>query len=139
MEMERHADFEPEWIWVDDEGTNVYAQGYGRDLTVIFSFSADKHNPPTSLANRVCNKYEEIECEDPAATFPTVEDLHAAIWGAIRHIWPHCASHPDLKTKLDAVVAVESVDSSLGKTTWNVYPHPLFPEFVKNLADESRQ
>ncbi|KAJ4310976.1 hypothetical protein N0V84_010674 [Fusarium piperis] len=105
--METHAEFEPEWVWVDDEGTNVYAQGYGRDLTVIFSFSADKHNPPTSLANRVCAKYEGLETDDPSTTFPTTKDLHAAIWGSIRHIWPHCVSHPDLRTKLDAVVGVD--------------------------------
>ncbi|KAK0618504.1 hypothetical protein B0T17DRAFT_619088 [Bombardia bombarda] len=135
--METHHEFEPEWVWADDEGTNVYAQGYGRDLTVIFSFCADKHNPPTSLANRVCTKFEGLETEDAASTFPTIEDLHAAIWGAIRHIWPHCVSHPDLRTKLDAVVGVDSVDSSVEKVTWNIYSHPLFPWFVQNLADES--
>ena len=137
--METHDGFEPEWVWADDEGTNVYAQGYGRDLTVIFSFSADKHKPPTSLANRVCTKYEGLETEDPAGTFPTITDLHAAIWGAIRHIWPHCVSHPDLRTNLDAVVGVDSSDSSIEKITWNIYSHPRFPQFVKNLADESRK
>ncbi|KAK0655570.1 hypothetical protein B0T16DRAFT_432809 [Cercophora newfieldiana] len=114
--METHDDFEPEWIWVDDEGTNVYAQGYGRDLTVIFSFCADKHSPPTSLANRVCTKYEGLETEEPASTFSTIKDLHAAIWGAIR---------------------VDSIDSSIEKITWNIYSHPLFPRFVRHLADES--
>ncbi|KAK2590463.1 hypothetical protein QQS21_011850 [Conoideocrella luteorostrata] len=135
--METHDEFEPEWVWADDEGTNVYAQGYGRHLTVIFSFSADKHNPPTSLANRVCTKYEGLETEDPASTFPTIADLHTAIWGAIRHAWPHCVSHPDLRTKLDAVVGVESIDSSVDKITWNIHSHPRFPQFVQNLADES--
>lgn len=67
--MEAHDEFEPEWVWVDDEGTNVYAQGYGRDLTVIFSFSADKRKPSTSLANRVCTKYEGLETEDPQPPF----------------------------------------------------------------------
>ena len=137
--METCDKFEPEWVWADDEGTNVYAQGYGRDLTVIFSFSADKRNPPTSLANRVCTKYEGLETEDPTATFLTIRDMHAAIWGAIRHVWPRCVSHPDLRTRLDAAVAVDSMDSSLEKVTWNVYPHPLFPQFVQNLADESRK
>ncbi|OAL48661.1 hypothetical protein IQ07DRAFT_645437 [Pyrenochaeta sp. DS3sAY3a] len=135
--MESHDKFEPEWVWVDDEGTNVYAQGYGRDLTVIFSFSADKHQPPTSLANRVCTKYEELETEDPAATFATIKDLHAAIWGAIHHVWPHCVSRPDLRTKMDAVVGIDSIDSSDEKTTWNIYSHPRFPQFMENLSDES--
>ncbi|KAK3943565.1 hypothetical protein QBC46DRAFT_405344 [Diplogelasinospora grovesii] len=135
--METHDELEPEWVWVDDEGTNVYAQGYGRDLTVIFSFCADKHNPPTSLANRVCTKYEGLETEDPAGTFPTIKDLHTAIRGAIRHIWPHCVSHPDFRTKLDAIVGVDSIDSSIEKVTWNIYSHPLFPRFVRSLADES--
>ncbi|KPM35003.1 hypothetical protein AK830_g11562 [Neonectria ditissima] len=120
--MESHAEFEPEWIWVDVEGTTVYAQGYGRDLT---------------LANRVCTKYEGLETDDPAATFPSIKDLHAAIWGSIRHVWPRCASHPDLGTKLDAGVGVDSVDSSMEKVTWNIYSHPLFSRFVQNLADES--
>lgn len=137
--METHSEFEPEWIWVDDEGTAVYAQGYGRDLTAIFSFRADKHNPPTSLANRVCTKYEGLETDDPAATFPTTKDLHAAIWGSIRHIWPHCVSHSDLRTKLDAVVGVDSIDSSMEKVTWKIYSHPLFSQFVQNFADESRK
>ncbi|OAA55847.1 Protein kinase-like domain protein [Niveomyces insectorum RCEF 264] len=132
-----HDAFEPEWVWADDEGTSIYAQGYGRGLTVIFSFSADKQKPPTALANRVCTKYEEVETEDPASTFPTIKDLHAAIWGAIRHIWPRCTSHPDLRDKLDAVVDVDSIDSSLEKTTWTVYSHPCFPQFVRNLADET--
>lgn len=136
--METHNEFVPEWVWVDDEGTNVYAQGHEQDLTVI-SFGADKNKPPTSLANRVCTKYEGVDTEDPAATFPTINDLHAAIWGAIRHIWPHCVSHDDLRTKLDAVVAVDSIDSSLEKVTWSVYSYPLFPRFVQNLADESRK
>lgn len=128
--METRNGFEPEWVWVDDEGTNAYAQGYGQDLTVIFSFSVDKNKPPTSLANRVCTKYEDIDTEDPAATFPTIKDLHDAIWGAIRHVWPHCVSRADLRTKLDAVVAVDSIDSSIEKVTWSIYSHPLFPRFV---------
>ncbi|KAK6342224.1 hypothetical protein TWF730_001702 [Orbilia blumenaviensis] len=142
--MEEAQDkFEPEWIWPDDEGTNVYAQGYGRDLTVIFSFSSDKRNPPTSLANRLYTKYEElnaddeIENEDPATTFPTINEAHTAIWRAIHHIWPQCISQPDLRTRLDSVVRVDSVDGSIEKISWDIYSHPLFPKFVQNLADKS--
>lgn len=136
--MEEKDKFQPEWVWVDDEGVNVYAQGYGRDLTVIFSFSADKTKPHTSLANRVCTKYEGIETDDPSATFASITDLHAAIWGAIHYIWPHCVSHPDLRTKLDAVVAVDNIVGPIEQTTWTVYSHSRFPQFVENLADESR-
>jgi hypothetical protein len=136
--MGTHDAFEPEWIWADDEGTNIYAQGYGGDRTVIFSFSAHKSTPPTSLANRVCTKYEEIETEDPADTFPTIDHFHAAIWGAIRHVWPHCVSNSELN-KLDAVVGIDSIDSSIEKVEWKIYSHPLFPRFIQNLADESRK
>ncbi|RMZ80383.1 hypothetical protein DV738_g2782, partial [Chaetothyriales sp. CBS 135597] len=135
--METNDKFEPEWIWIDDEGSNVYAQGYGRSRTVIFSFSADNHNPPTSLGNRVCTKYEGIETKDEAATFPTIKDMRDAIWGAIRHVWPRYLSHPGLGTGLDTVVAVDSIDSSIEKVTWKVYSHPLFPRFIQNLASES--
>ncbi|KAI1151868.1 kinase-like domain-containing protein [Nemania diffusa] len=113
--METHDEFEPEWVWADDEGNNVYAQGYGQDLTVIFSFCTDKHKPPTSLANRICTKYEGLETKDPATTFPTIKDMHTAIWEAI----------------------LDSIDSSLEKVTWNIYSHPIFPQFLQNLADES--
>ncbi|KAF5246321.1 hypothetical protein FAUST_1438 [Fusarium austroamericanum] len=109
--MEKHENFEPEWIWADDQGT-VYAQGYGCDLTVIFSFSANKEgNPPTSLANRVCNKFENIETDDPGATIATIPDLHTALWASIRHLWPHILSRTALR--LDDVVAIESSDSSV--------------------------
>ncbi|ATY67440.1 kinase-like domain [Cordyceps militaris] len=135
--METHDEFVPEWIWADDEGTTVYAQGYGQDLTVIFSFCADKHKPSTSLANRVCTKYEGLDTKDPASTFATFQDARDAIWGAIRHIWPLCVSHPDLSAKLDAVVGVDSIDDSVEKATWNVYSHPVFPQFVQNLGDKS--
>ncbi|KAJ3954725.1 hypothetical protein N0V92_008769 [Colletotrichum tropicale] len=47
-------DFHPEWIWGDDAETTVFAQGYGNDRTIIFSFSLDASKPPTSLANRIC-------------------------------------------------------------------------------------
>lgn len=137
--METHDEFVPEWIWVDDEGTTVYAQGYSQDLTVIFSFYADKYKPPTSLANRVCTKYKGIDTKDPASTFPNFQDARAAIWGAIRHIWPHCVSHPDLRAKLDAVVGVDGIGDSVEQVTWNIYSHPGFPQFVENLGDESRK
>jgi hypothetical protein len=87
----------------------------------------------------VCTKYEGLETEDPAATFLNMKDFHAAIWEAIRHVWPRCVSRADLGTRLDAVVAVDSMDSSLEKVTWIAYRHPLFPQFVRNLADESRK
>ncbi|KAK3393275.1 hypothetical protein B0H63DRAFT_530964 [Podospora didyma] len=134
--MASYEDFKPEWVWVDNDGTNVYAQGYGRGLTVIFSFSIDKALPPTSLGNRVCTKYEGIEVDDPAQTFPTIPDMRAAVWDSIRHIWPHCSVHPDLN-KLDAVVGIESIDSSIEKVAWHIYSHPLFPRFMQNLADET--
>uniref|UniRef100_A0A8H7NLT6 Uncharacterized protein n=1 Tax=Bionectria ochroleuca TaxID=29856 RepID=A0A8H7NLT6_BIOOC len=78
-QMEAHNEFTPEWIWPDDEGMNVYAQEYGQDLTVILSFSASKHNPPTSLANRVCTKYERLDTADPASTFSTTQDMHNTV------------------------------------------------------------
>ncbi|KAK7421121.1 hypothetical protein QQZ08_010125 [Neonectria magnoliae] len=109
--METHAEFEPEWVWLDDEGTNVYVQRYGPDLTVIFFFGADKHNPPTLLANRVCTKYEGLEIGDPTATFPTAKDLHAAIWDRFvtfgRTASPTLISEP----------RVDSIDSSVDEVT----------------------
>ncbi|KAI6755642.1 hypothetical protein HG531_004748 [Fusarium graminearum] len=112
--MEKHENFEPEWIWADDQGT-VYAQGYGCDLTVIFSFSANKEgSPPTSLANRVCNKFENIKTDDPGATFATISDLHAAIWASI-----------------------QSSDSSVENLGFEVYSHPLFSQYIGNLADDT--
>lgn len=132
------ADFHPEWIWADDEGSTVYAQVYGADLNIIFSFSANKDRLHRSLANRVCTSFERLEAEDPEATFPTIKDMHAAIWGSIRHIWPQCVSRSDLVEKLDAVVAIDSFDGSMDHVTWNVYSHSRFPQFLQHLADESR-
>ncbi|KAM0301628.1 hypothetical protein ACHAPM_005863 [Fusarium culmorum] len=133
--MEKHENFEPEWIWADDQGT-VYAQGYGCDLTVIFSFSANKEgSPPTSLANRVCNKFENIKTDDPGATFATISDLHTAIWASIRQLWPQIVSRPALR--LDDVVAIESSDSSVENLGFEVYSHPLFSQYIGNLADDT--
>ncbi|PCD36201.1 hypothetical protein FGRA07_08085 [Fusarium graminearum] len=133
--MEKHENFEPEWIWADDQGT-VYAQGYGCDLTVIFSFSANKEgSPPTSLANRVCNKSENIKTDDPGATFATISDLHTAIWASICHLWPQIVSRPALR--LDDVVAIESSDNSVENLGFEVYSHPLFSQYVGNLADDT--
>ncbi|KAJ0280550.1 hypothetical protein Brms1b_001867 [Colletotrichum noveboracense] len=54
-------DFHPEWIWGDDAETTVFAQGYGNDRTIIFSFSLDASKPPTSLANRICAfRYDQL-------------------------------------------------------------------------------
>ncbi|RMD40840.1 hypothetical protein DV735_g4318, partial [Chaetothyriales sp. CBS 134920] len=137
METYDSDKFEPEWVWVDDEGSHVYAQGYGGNLTVIFSFAADSRNPPISLANRVRTKYEELETTDAAATFPTTKDMHNAIWGAIHHVWPRYVSQSNLAHQLDTVVAVDSIDSSIEKVTWNVYSHPLFHQFIQTLAEEN--
>ncbi|KAF3798895.1 hypothetical protein GCG54_00000328 [Colletotrichum gloeosporioides] len=62
-------DFHPEWIWGDDAETTVFAQGYGNDRTIIFSFSLDASKPPTSLANHICACMHGIEVDDVSKSF----------------------------------------------------------------------
>ena len=57
--MSQTAEFTGEWIWGDEEETEVYAQGYGADATTIFRFS--KNDRRTSLANRIVSCYFEDE------------------------------------------------------------------------------
>ncbi|KAI0025887.1 hypothetical protein F4780DRAFT_789381 [Xylariomycetidae sp. FL0641] len=135
--MTTNQAFQPQWIWVDHKGANVYAQGYGERLTVIFSFTADSRNPPTSLANRVCTKMGELETNDPAATFADIESSDAAIWGAIRQVWPQCTGKGTAVGRPGVVVAVDSMDSSPEKAVWGAYAHPLYSRFIHHLADES--
>ena len=64
-------EFVREFIWGNDEETVVFAQGYGADLTVIFSFSLVDSKSPTSLASRICNSFHGLDTTEAAATFPT--------------------------------------------------------------------
>ena len=52
--------FTGEWIWGDEQETEVYAQGYGASLTVIFRFKRYPHADPTSLASRIVVCYHDL-------------------------------------------------------------------------------
>ncbi|KAI8281996.1 hypothetical protein K4K59_008064 [Colletotrichum sp. SAR11_240] len=79
-------DFHPEWIWGDDAETTVFAQGYGNDRTIIFSFSLDAFKPPTSLANRICACMHGIEVDDDSKSFKDSAAMREALWNAIRDV-----------------------------------------------------
>ncbi len=128
-------DFTSEWIWGNDAETAVFAQGYGADLTIIFSFSLDKDKPHTSLANRICSSFHALEVADAAASFPNSTSMREGLWEAVSLVWPLCLKHPEI-SKVDSVVDIESIDSSRERLAWKVYNHPLFPRFVQHLANE---
>ncbi|KAJ0288079.1 hypothetical protein COL940_002221 [Colletotrichum noveboracense] len=79
-------DFHPEWIWGDDAETTVFAQGYGNDRTIIFSFSLDASKPPTSLANRICACMHGIEVDDASKSFKDSAAMREALWNAVRDV-----------------------------------------------------
>ncbi|KAI8174703.1 Serine/threonine-protein kinase Nek2 [Colletotrichum sp. SAR 10_66] len=80
-------DFHPEWIWGDDAETTVFAQGYGNDRTIIFSFSLDASKPSTSLANRICACMHGIEVDDESKSFKDSAAMREALWNAVRDVW----------------------------------------------------
>ena len=131
------SNFEPAHIWGDDEGKAVYAQGYGAGLTTIFIFDTEDSKPPTSLARRICNSFHDLEA-DEEATFPDMKAMHQSLWAAVRTVWLLCLEDSKI-TALDAVVDIDSIDSSLDKITWKVYHHPLFSRFIQSLADDGRK
>ncbi|KAI8253799.1 hypothetical protein K4K58_006927 [Colletotrichum sp. SAR11_239] len=79
-------DFHPEWIWGDDAETTVFAQGYGNDRTIIFSFSLDASKPPTSLANRICACMHGIEVDDASNSFKDSAAMREDLWNAVRDV-----------------------------------------------------
>ncbi|KAF6829873.1 nima-related kinase 5 [Colletotrichum plurivorum] len=98
---------QPKWIWGDDTETTVFAQGYGTDSTVIFSFSLDRSKASTSLSHRICT------CMHGLLNRPT--GSAARVVFAIYH---------------------EAKDSSADGVRWNGYQNPLFQRFISSLADE---
>jgi hypothetical protein len=128
--------FQPEWIWGDDEETTVFAQGFGSNLTVIFSFSLLKINACDSLASRICNKFHGLQA--PAdASFPDSTALRKALWDAVHGVWPECILDPGISS-LDAIVYIDSVGSSFDMLAWKVYHHPKFSRFVQLLSECGR-
>ncbi|CAI0652908.1 unnamed protein product [Colletotrichum noveboracense] len=112
-------DFHPEWIWGDDAETTVFAQGYGNDRTIIFSFSLDASKPPTSLANRICACMHGIEVDDASKSFKDSAAMREALWNAVRDVWSACSTDKRV-SQPDVVFAVDHHDdasSSIGKTT----------------------
>ncbi|KAH9237893.1 hypothetical protein K456DRAFT_1770376 [Colletotrichum gloeosporioides 23] len=101
-------DFHPEWIWGDDAETTVFAQGYGNDRTIIFSFSLDASKPPTSLANRICACMHGIEVDDASKSFKDSAAMREALWNAVRDVWSACSTDKRVSYLRD---------SEIGKTT----------------------
>lgn len=129
-------DFEPEWIWGDDAETTVFAQGYGLDLTVIFSFVLSPSKPLSSLANRICTSFHGLETADEKHTFPDPGAMREALWGAVHKVWSRCSKDPKI-SKLDTVVNIDQEVAS-SEVTWNVYHHPMFTRYVQHLKDPKR-
>ena len=126
----------PEWIWGDESETTVFAQAYGSGYTVIFSFKLDSNKPKSSLANRLCNCYHNLEVDDLDATFPDRPTMREALWRAVRQVWSGCILDPSIGA-LDAVVDVDA--NGTEPATWKLYHHPLFPKFVALLKEFSSE
>ncbi|KAF0326611.1 nima-related kinase 5 [Colletotrichum asianum] len=129
-------DFHPEWIWGDDAETTVFAQGYGNDRTIIFSFSLDASKPPTSLANRICACMHGIEVDDDAKSFKDSAAMREALWNAVRNVWSACSTD-ERASQPDIIFAVDHHDdgSSSNDVRWNAYSQPLFQRYISYLRD----
>ncbi|OTA97005.1 hypothetical protein M434DRAFT_27349 [Hypoxylon sp. CO27-5] len=127
------TNFTAEWIWGDDAETIVFAQGYGNERTVIFSFSLDSSKPPTFLANRICNSFHAIDVPE-TESFSSSADMRAALWGAVRIVWPACLQDDSI-SRIDTVIDVDSQDSAVKHVIWKAYSHPWFPRFLDILVD----
>ncbi|KAE9577235.1 hypothetical protein CGCF415_v001807 [Colletotrichum fructicola] len=129
-------DFHPEWIWGDDAETTVFAQGYGNDRTIIFSFSLDASKPPTSLANRICACMHGTEVDDASKSFKDSAAMREALWNAVRDVWSACSTDKRI-SQPDVVFAVDHHDdaSSSSDVRWNAYSHPLFQRYISYLRD----
>ncbi|KAI0105310.1 kinase-like domain-containing protein [Nemania sp. FL0031] len=127
------SDFTEEWIWGDDAETTVFAQGYGNDRTVIFSFRLDSSQIPTSLPNRICNSFHALEVPE-AESFPNPDEMRDSLWSAVRGVWPVCLQHESI-SRMDTIVDVGDEDRTTGRAAWKVYSHPWFPRFLQILAD----
>lgn len=126
-------DFIGEWIRGDDTETTVFAQGYGNDRTVIFSFGSATSKPPTPLANRICNSFHAIEVSE-AKSFPSLTDMRASLWNVVRTVWPACL-RGDSIYRMDTVIDVGSQDSTTEQVIWKAYSHPSSSRFLEILAD----
>ncbi|KAI1130700.1 hypothetical protein F5Y10DRAFT_288806 [Nemania abortiva] len=127
------SDFTPEWIWGDDAETTVFAQGYGKDRTVIFSFRLDSSQAPTSLANRICNSFHALEVPE-AESFHSPDDMRDSLWNAVRTVWPECLQHESI-SRMDTVVDIGDQDRTTGRSFWKVYSHPWFSRYLHILTD----
>jgi hypothetical protein len=75
--------FTGEWIWGDDAESEVFAQGYGDQLTVIFRFKQNQNADPPSLANRIVSCYFEAGEEHG---FASREEMREALWAAVQEV-----------------------------------------------------
>lgn len=130
-------DFEPEWIWGDDDETTVYAQAYGSGHTIIFSFKLDATKPPTGLANRLCTCYHGLSVHHETTTFPDRPAMRKALWEAVGFVWPHCLKDLEI-CRPDAVVDVDGSSISVENVTWRVFRHRFYRRYIKHLGDASR-
>lgn len=131
------SDFKPEWIWGDDAETTVFAQGYGNDRTIIFSFSLNPSKASTSLANRICAYMHGLEVNDESHSFADATAMSEAVWEAVRRFWPACSADPRAQ-RPDVVFAIDpdADETSRDETPWHAYQHPLFQRYVGYLADD---
>ena len=129
------AAFKPEWIWGDDTETTVFAQGYGSDHTVIFSFCLDSSKPPSTLPNRICTSFHGLDATTDTTTFPDADSMRRALWEAVHIVWPQCLEHPRIND-VDAVVDIDASNPQ-GEISWRVYHHRLFPRYLQCLGDEA--
>ena len=145
----QHTGFTPEWIWGNDEETEVYAQGYGSGYTVIFSFKRNLDRDPTSLANRIVTCYhhdddsdndngEDIGDVDEQLTFANIDAMREQLWKAVDEIWPQVIQNEHDLKKIDSVIDIDAAfmkESGFGPVEWHIYAHPLFSIFFRCLSE----
>ncbi|KAI4865962.1 hypothetical protein F4820DRAFT_418243 [Hypoxylon rubiginosum] len=118
------VDFNPEWIRGDDAETTVFAQAYGLGHTVIFSFTIDRSNLPTSLANRICTCMHGLEVNDESHSFPDQKAMRDALWEAVGKAWPDCLQAKQLKDP--GVVFAIDCNVNASQLTCNTYHHSQY-------------